>query len=111
MSELHYWTTPNGHKISIFLEEAGVDYKIVPVQIGRGEQFKPEFLKISPNNRIPAIVDRNPIGGGEPIALFESGAIITYLAEKTGQFLSRSEERRVGREWVRTSRPRWSRIR
>ncbi|HEY9547823.1 MAG TPA: glutathione binding-like protein [Solimonas sp.] len=88
MIELHYWTTPNGHKISIFLEEAGVDYKIVPVQIGRGEQFKPEFLKISPNNRIPAIVDRNPIGGGEPIALFESGAILTYLAEKTGQFLS-----------------------
>src|SRR3546814_6786626 len=91
MSELHYWTTPNGHKISIFLEEAGVDYKIVPVQIGRGEQLKPEFLKISPNNRIPAIVDRNPIGGGEPIALVESGAILTYVAEQSGQVL-RSEE-------------------
>lgn len=88
MIELHYWTTPNGHKVSIFLEEAGLDYKIVPVHIGRGEQFTPEFLKIAPNNRIPAIVDRNPIGGGEPIALFESGAILTYLAEKTGQFLS-----------------------
>lgn len=88
MIELHYWTTPNGHKVSIFLEEAALDYTIVPVHIGRGEQFKPEFLKIAPNNRIPAIIDRKPIGGGEPIALFESGAILTYLAEKTGQFLS-----------------------
>ncbi|HET8881799.1 MAG TPA: glutathione binding-like protein [Solimonas sp.] len=88
MIELHYWTTPNGHKVSIFLEEAGLDYTIVPVRIGRGEQFTPGFLKIAPNNRIPAIVDRDPIGGGEPIALFESGAILTYLAEKTGKFLS-----------------------
>lgn len=87
MIELHYWTTPNGHKVSIFLEEAGVDYKIVPVQIGRGEQFTPAFLKIAPNNRIPAIVDLDPADGGEPIALFESGAILTYLAEKTGKFL------------------------
>ncbi|NGY05210.1 glutathione binding-like protein [Solimonas terrae] len=88
MIELHYWTTPNGHKVSIFLEEAGLDYRIVPVHIGRGEQFTPDFLKIAPNNRIPAIIDHDPIGGGEPIALFESGAILTYLAEKTGRFLS-----------------------
>jgi GST-like protein len=94
MIELHYWTTPNGHKVSIFLEEAGLDYTIVPVRIGRGEQFTPGFLKIAPNNRIPAIVDRDPIGGGEPIALFESGAILTYLAEKTGKFLSTDIRRR-----------------
>ena len=87
MIELHYWTTPNGHKVSIFLEEAGLDYTIVPVNIGRGEQFTPGFLKIAPNNRIPAIVDRKPADGGEPIALFESGAILAYLAEKTGRFL------------------------
>ncbi|WP_017328026.1 glutathione S-transferase N-terminal domain-containing protein [Synechococcus sp. PCC 7336] len=85
--ELYYWTTPNGHKITIFLEEAEVPYEIVPVNIGRGDQFAPEFLAISPNNRIPAIVDRSPSDGGDPIALFESGAILTYLAEKTGQFL------------------------
>ncbi|MFT4045581.1 MAG: glutathione S-transferase N-terminal domain-containing protein [Solimonas sp.] len=87
MIELHYWTTPNGHKITIFLEEAGLEYRVVPVNIGRGEQFRPEFLEIAPNNRIPAIVDRAPADGGEPIALFESGAILTYLAEKTGRFL------------------------
>ncbi|MGH8446826.1 MAG: glutathione binding-like protein [Solimonas sp.] len=87
MIELHYWTTPNGHKISIFLEEAGLDYRIVPVHIGRGEQFKPAFLKIAPNNRIPAIIDLAPADGGAPISLFESGAILNYLAEKTGQFL------------------------
>lgn len=85
--ELYYWTTPNGHKITIFLEEAGVPYEIVPVNIGQGDQFAPEFLKISPNNRIPAIVDRAPSDGGDPIALFESGAILAYLGEKTGQFL------------------------
>jgi GST-like protein len=86
MIELHYWTTPNGHKVSIFLEEAGLPYKIFPVNIGKGEQFKREFLSISPNNRIPAILDRDPAGGGEPIAVFESGAILLYLAEKTGKF-------------------------
>ncbi len=87
MIDLYYWTTPNGHKITIFLEEAGLPYKIIPVNIGKGEQFKPEFLAISPNNRIPAIVDHEPAGGGAPIAVFESGAILLYLAEKTGQFL------------------------
>jgi len=87
MIELYYWTTPNGHKVSIFLEEAGLEYKIFPINIGKGEQFQPHFLKISPNNRIPAILDTAPAGGGEPISVFESGAILQYLAEKTGQFL------------------------
>lgn len=84
---LHYWTTPNGHKITIFLEETGLPYRIVPVHIGQGEQFRPEFLKIAPNNRIPAIVDYEPQGGGEPIALFESGAILLYLADKTKRLI------------------------
>lgn len=87
MIELYYWTTPNGHKISIFLEEAGLPYRIVPVNIGKGEQFAPEFLRISPNNRIPAIVDHAPADGGPAISIFESGAILQYLAEKTGRFL------------------------
>ncbi len=87
MIDLHYWTTPNGHKITIFLEETGLAYKIVPVNISKGEQFKPEFLAISPNNRIPAIVDHAPAGGGAPISVFESGAILVYLAEKTGKFM------------------------
>ncbi len=87
MIELYYWTTPNGHKITIFLEETGLPYTIVPVKIGAGEQFKPEFLAISPNNRIPAIIDREPKGGGAPISVFESGAILLYLAEKTGRFI------------------------
>lgn len=87
MIDLYYWTTPNGHKITIFLEEADVPYTIYPINIGKGEQFRPEFLKIAPNNRIPAIVDQTPADGGEPISLFESGAILQYLAEKTGQFL------------------------
>ena len=86
MIDLHYWTTPNGHKITIFLEETGLPYRIVPVNIGQGDQFKPEFLAISPNNRMPAIVDHEP-GGGKPISVFESGAILLYLAEKTGKFL------------------------
>jgi GST-like protein len=89
MFDLYYWTTPNGHKITIFLEEAGLAYNIKPVNIGKGEQFKEEFLAVSPNNRIPALVDHAPAGGGKPIAVFESGAILLYLAEKTGQFLSR----------------------
>lgn len=87
MIDLYYWATPNGHKVTIFLEEAGLEYRILPVNIGAGDQFKPEFLKISPNNRMPAIVDFAPADGGEAIAVFESGAILTYLAEKTGQFL------------------------
>jgi len=87
MIDLYYWTTPNGHKISLFLEEAGLPYKVHPVNIGQGEQFKPDFLKIAPNNRIPAIVDPEPADGGEPISLFESGAILLYLAEKTGRFI------------------------
>jgi GST-like protein len=87
MIELHYWTTPNGHKITMFLEEAGLEYKVVPVNIGKGEQFKPEFLAVSPNNRIPAILDRKPKDGGAPIPVFESGAILLYLAEKTGKFI------------------------
>jgi GSH-dependent disulfide-bond oxidoreductase len=95
MVELHYWTTPNGHKITIFLEEAGVPYRVIPVNISAGDQFKPEFLAISPNNRIPAIVDRDPPGGGEPISVFESGAILFYLAEKTRRFLPRNLRGRV----------------
>ena len=87
MIELHYWTTPNGHKITMFLEETGLPYRIVPVRIGAGDQFKPEFLAISPNNRIPAIVDDEPADGGAPISVFESGAILLYLAEKTGRFI------------------------
>lgn len=87
MIDLHYWATPNGHKVALFLEEAGVPYRIHPVNIGRGEQFAPKFLAIAPNNRIPAIVDTRPADGGEPVALFESGAILLYLAEKTGRFL------------------------
>lgn len=88
MIDLYYWTTPNGHKITMFLEESGLPYTIYPINIGQGDQFKPEFLRIAPNNRIPAIVDQAPQDGGEPISLFESGAILQYLAEKTGQFLS-----------------------
>ena len=87
MIDLHYWPTPNGWKASIMLEECGLAYALKPVNIGRGEQFSPEFLAISPNNRMPAIVDHDPSGGGAPIALFESGAILIYLAEKTGRFL------------------------
>ncbi|MEI8144966.1 MAG: glutathione binding-like protein [Alphaproteobacteria bacterium] len=89
MIDLYYWTTPNGHKITIFLEEAGLEYRIHPINIGKGEQFAPEFLAIAPNNRIPAIVDHAPAGGGAPLSLFESGAILVYLAEKTGKFLSK----------------------
>jgi GST-like protein len=84
--DLYYWPTPNGWKVTILLEELGVPYNIVPVNIGRGDQFRPDFLKVAPNNRMPAIVDPEPMGGGEPIAIFESGAILTYLAEKHGRF-------------------------
>ncbi|MDR3465685.1 MAG: glutathione S-transferase N-terminal domain-containing protein [Xanthobacteraceae bacterium] len=88
MIDLHYWPTPNGHKITMFLEETGLPYRIVPVNIGKGEQFTPDFLAIAPNNRMPAIVDHAPADGGAPISIFESGAILTYLGEKTGKFLS-----------------------
>ncbi len=87
MIDLYYWPTPNGHKVTIFLEEAGLDYTIHPVRISEGEQFEPAFLKISPNNKIPALVDHAPADGGEAMALFESSAILQYLADKTGRFL------------------------
>lgn len=87
MIDLYYWTTPNGHKITLFLEETGLDYKIRPIDIGTGAQFDPDFLAIAPNNRIPAIVDHDPADGGAPISVFESGAILHYLATKTGRFL------------------------
>ena len=83
MIDLYYWPTPNGHKITLFLEESGMPYSIVPVNIGKGEQFRPEFLAISPNNRMPAIVDHAPMERGAPISVFESGAILLYLAEKS----------------------------
>ena len=87
MIDLYYWTTPNGHKVTIFLEEAGLPYRIKPINIGKNEQFAPDFLAIAPNNRIPAIVDHAPADGGAPVSVFESGAILQYLAEKTGQYL------------------------
>ncbi len=86
MIDIHYWPTPNGQKVTILLEELGMDYRIVPCSIGTGDQFKDEFLHISPNNRMPAMVDHQPLGGGEPISVFESGAIMLYIAEKAGQF-------------------------
>jgi GST-like protein len=101
MIDLYYWTTPNGHKITIFLEEAGVPYTIKPVNISTGEQFEPEFLKISPNNRIPAIVDSDPADGKGPLSVFESGAILQYLAEKTGKFLPKdARERADVMQWL-----------
>ena len=101
MIDLHYWTTPNGHKVTMFLEEAGLSYRLLPVNIGRGEQFAPEFLKIAPNNRIPAIVDHAPADGGEAIALFESGAILLYLADKIGQFIPADlRGRNVALQWL-----------
>ena len=84
MIDLYYWTTPNGHKITIFLEETGIPYALKPVNIGKGEQFSPAFLRISPNNRIPAIVDHQPADGGTPISIFESGAILQYLGVNNG---------------------------
>jgi GST-like protein len=100
MIDLYYWTTPNGHKVTIFLEESGLPYRIIPVNIAKGEQFKPEFLEISPNNRIPAIVDHQPESGG-PLSLFESGAILLYLAEKTGRFLPADRRDRArAQEWL-----------
>ena len=90
MIDVHYWPTPNGWKVTIMLEECGLDYQIKPVDIGGGDQFKPEFLRLSPNNRMPAIVDHEPLDGGPPLAIFESGAILEYLADKTGRFLPQS---------------------
>lgn len=87
MIDLYYWPTPNGHKVAMFLEEAALPYKIVAVNIGKGDQFKADFLAISPNNRMPAIVDHEPVDGGAPISIFESGAILLYLAEKTGLYM------------------------
>jgi GST-like protein len=99
--DLYYWPTPNGHKITVFLEEAGIPYQIKRVDIGAGDQFKPEFLAFSPNNRMPAIIDHTPADGGEKIAVFESGAILQYLAEKTGKFLSNDiRQKKIAMEWL-----------
>ncbi len=101
MIDLYYWPTPNGWKISIMLEECGLPYSFVPVNIGKGEQFAPSFLAISPNNRMPAIVDHAPEGGGAPVPVFESGAILQYLAEKTGKFLPvHLRERYQALQWL-----------
>lgn len=101
MIDLHYWPTPNGHKVTLFLEEAGLDYTIHPVNIGKGDQFKPEYLAFSPNNKMPAIVDHAPTDGGDPQTVFESGAILLYLAEKSGQFLSTDPRVRIETlEWL-----------
>ena len=95
MYDIYFWTTPNGYKVLLFAEEAGLDYTIKPIHIGRGEQFAPEFLKISPNNRIPALVDHNPTDSDGSLSMFESGAILFYLAEKTGQFIPADLRRRA----------------
>lgn len=101
MIDLYYWPTPNGFKVSIMLEECGLEYRVIPVDIGAGDQFKADFLRISPNNRMPAIVDHEPMGGGEPLALFESGVILEYLADKTGKFLPREPAPRYrALQWV-----------
>lgn len=101
MIDLYYWTTPNGHKITLFLEESGIEYKIKSININKGDQFRPEFLKISPNNRIPAIVDHSPLEGEAPISVFESGAILIYLAGKTGKFIPKSLRGQVEvMEWL-----------
>jgi len=93
MYDVHYWPTPNGKKVTILLEELGVPYRIVDANIGRGDQFTDEFLKISPNNRMPALVDHAPKGGGEPLSVFESGAIMMYIAEKEGRFWPQDDVR------------------
>ncbi len=103
MIDVYYWPTPNGHKVTIALEEMGLDYTIKPVNIGKGEQFDPEFLAFSPNNRMPAIIDHDADGdhGGAPQSVFESGAILLYLAEKTGQFMPKDGPGRVAvMEWL-----------
>ncbi len=95
MIDFYFWTTPNGYKVLVFLEETGIPYRIVPVNISKGQQFEPEFLRISPNNKMPAIVDNSPGESGVPISLFESGAILLYLVEKTGRFLPQDLAGRV----------------
>ena len=95
MIDLYYWPTPNGHKITMFLEETGLPYRIIPVNIGTGDQFKPDFLKIAPNNRMPAIVDHDPGDKGAPVSVFESGAILLYLADKTGKLIAKDLRGRV----------------
>jgi GST-like protein len=101
MIDLHYWTTPNGHKITICLEEMGLPYNIVPVDISKDEQFAPAFLAIAPNNKIPAIVDQEPLDNGGPMSLFESGAILIYLGNKSGQFLPASPRGRAAvAQWL-----------
>jgi GST-like protein len=101
MIDLYFWQTPNGRKISIALEELALPYQIFPINIGRGDQFKPEFLAISPNNRIPAIVDHEPADGGPPLSVFESGAILLYLAEKTGKLMpTELRSRTAVLEWL-----------
>jgi GST-like protein len=101
MIDLYYWTTPNGHKVTLFLEEAGIAYSLKPINIGKGDQFGTAFLKLSPNNKIPAIVDHAPADGGKPISVFESGAILLYLAGKTGQFIPRDLRGQVeALEWL-----------
>jgi GST-like protein len=101
MIDFHYWTTPNGHKVTMFLEESALPYRVVPVNIGKGEQFAPDFLRISPNNRMPAIVDHEPADGGEPLSVFESGAILLYLADKSGRFIAPDLRRRTQTlEWL-----------
>ncbi|MEJ1976147.1 MAG: glutathione binding-like protein [Acetobacteraceae bacterium] len=101
MIELYYWPTPNGHKVTLFLEETGLDYRIHPINISAGDQFKPDFLAFSPNNRMPAIIDTAPADKGEPVTVFESGAILLYLAEKTGQFLPEDVRgRKAVTEWL-----------
>lgn len=101
MIDLYYWTTPNAHKITLFLEETGLAYSVHPINIGKGDQFHPDFLKIAPNNRIPAIVDQSPADNGEPIAIFESGAILLYLADKTGRFIPETlRERNTVLQWL-----------
>lgn len=101
MIDLYFAPTPNGHKITLFLEEAGLPYRLIRVDISKGEQFRPGFLDISPNNKIPAIVDHEPADGGAPLSLFESGEILLYLAEKSGQLLSGElRERHVTLQWL-----------
>ena len=101
MIDLYYWPTPNGHKITLFLEEAALDYRVHPIDISAGDQFKPEFLAFSPNNRMPAIIDNEPADGREPVSVFESGALLLYLTEKVGQFLPTDiRGRKTVMEWL-----------
>nr|WP_298131869.1 glutathione binding-like protein [uncultured Pseudoxanthomonas sp.] len=106
MIDLYYWPTPNGHKITLLLEElaeagARLDYRIVPVNIGKGDQFKPDYLAFSPNNKMPAIIDHAPADGGAPISVFESGAILLYLANKTGRFFGANTRQKVAvNQWL-----------